>query len=68
MTAEIRTCPLRLTYDTQVRRGGEGEEVENRVWLAEVEVLRFTLKPWRPISDWLVDDAESAVRILRLYC
>jgi hypothetical protein len=67
VTAEIRSCPLRLTYDTHVRREGEGEEVQKDLWLVEVEVLRSTLKPWLLITDWPVEDAESAVRILRMY-
>ena len=67
VTAEIRACPLRLTYDTAVRREGEGEQVHKDLWLVEVKVLRSTMKPWLLITDWPVEDAESAVRILRMY-
>ncbi|MFN2217172.1 MAG: transposase, partial [Anaerolineae bacterium] len=67
VTAEIRSCPLRLTYDTHVRREGEGEEVQEILWLVEVEILRSTWKPWLLITDWPVEDAESAVRIFRMY-
>jgi hypothetical protein len=67
VTAEIRACPLRLTYDTHVRREGEGEEVQKILWLVEVEILRSTWKPWLLITDWPVEDAESAVRIFRMY-
>jgi hypothetical protein len=67
VTAKIRSCPLRLTYDTQVRREGQGEEVQKSIWLVEVDVLRSTLKPWLLITDWPVEDAESAVRIFRMY-
>jgi hypothetical protein len=67
VTAEIRACPLRLTYDTAVRREGEGEQVNKDLWLVEVKVLRSTMKPWLLITDWPVEDAESAVRILRMY-
>jgi len=67
VTAEIRSCPLRLTYDTHVRREGEGEEVQKGIWLVEVNILRSTLKPWLLITDWPVEDAESAVRIFRMY-
>jgi hypothetical protein len=67
VTAEIRTCPLRLTYDTAVRREAEGELVHRDIWLVEVEILRSTLKPWLLITDWPVEDAESAVRIFRMY-
>jgi hypothetical protein len=67
VTTEIRTCPLRLTYDTNVRREGEAEEVHKSIWLVEVEILRSTLKPWLLVTDWPVKDAETAVRIFRMY-
>lgn len=67
VTAEIRTCPLRLTYDTAVRREGQGEEVHKDIWLVEVEILGSSLKPWLLITDWPVEDAESAVRIFGMY-
>lgn len=67
VTAKIRSCPLRLTYDTHVRREGKGEEVQKIVWLVEVEVPRASWKPWLLITDWPVEDAESAVRIFRMY-
>lgn len=67
VTAEIRSCPLRLIYDTAVRREGEGEVAHKDLWLVEVKILRSTLKPWLLITDWPVEDAESAVRIFRMY-
>jgi hypothetical protein len=67
VTVEIRSCPLRLTYDTAVRREGEGERVHKDLWLVEVTVLGSTMKPWLLITDWPVEDAESAVRIFRMY-
>jgi hypothetical protein len=67
VTVEIRSCRLRLTYDTAVRREGEGELVRKDLWLVEVKVLRSTLKSWLLITDWPVEDAESAVRIFRMY-
>jgi hypothetical protein len=67
VTAEIRSCPLRLSYDTAVRREGQGELVHKDLWLVEVQVLRSTLKPWLLITDWPVEDAGSAVQILRMY-
>ena len=67
VTVEIRSCPLRLSYNTQVRREGVREEVQKDIWLVEVEVPRSSLKPWLLVTDWPVEDAESAVRILRMY-
>ena len=65
--AEIRACPLRLTYQTNVRREGSGEEVQKVVWLVEVRLPGTHLKPWLLLTDWPVTDAESAVRIFRMY-
>ncbi len=67
VTTAIQSCPLRLTYDTAVRREGEGKEVCQDLWLVEVEILRSTLAPWLLITDWPVEDAASAVRIFRMY-
>jgi hypothetical protein len=67
VTVEIRSCPLRLSYNTHVRREGAGEQAQKDIWLVEVQVLGSTLKPWLLITDWPVQDAESAVRILRMY-
>jgi len=67
VTVDIRACPLRLTYNTGVRRESGGEEAEKQLWLVEVEVLNATMKPWLLITDWPVTDAESAVRIFRMY-
>ena len=67
VTAQIRSCPLHLTYDSAVRRQGEAGQVPKDLWLVEVEVLRSSLKPWLLITDWPVGDAESAVRVLRMY-
>lgn len=67
VTAEIRACRLRLSYDTHVRRQGVGEEVQKELWLVEVAILHSTLEPWLLITDWPVEDAQSAVRIFRMY-
>jgi len=67
VTVDVRACPLRLTYDTGVRRESEGQQAEKQLWLVEVEVLNSTLEPWLLITDWPVTDAENAVRIFRMY-
>jgi hypothetical protein len=67
VTAEIGSCPLRLTYDANVRREGEEEKVHKEIWLVEVRVPRSTWKPWLLMTDWPVENAESAVRIFRMY-
>ena len=67
VVVEIRACPIRLTYQTNVRREGPGEEVDKDLWLVEVQVPRTKLKPWLLLTDWPVTDALSAVRIFRMY-
>lgn len=64
---KIRACPIRLTYQTNVRREGPGEKVDKDLWLVEVRVPRTKLKPWLLLTDWPVTDAQSAVRIFRMY-
>jgi hypothetical protein len=67
IVAEIRACPIRLTYQTNVRREGPGERVQRVVWLVEVRLPGTRLKPWLLLTDWPVTDAHSAVRIFQMY-
>jgi hypothetical protein len=67
VTAEVRACPVRLTYETNVRREGPGEELCKPLWLVEVQLLRSSLKPWLLITDRPVTDAASAVQVFRMY-
>lgn len=67
VTAELRACPVRLTYDTNVRREGAAEPAQKDLWLVEVRLLGTKLEPWRLITDWPVTDADSALRIFRMY-
>jgi hypothetical protein len=64
---EIRACSIRLTYQTNVRREGPGHKVRKVVWLVEVRLLGTNLKPWLLLTDWPVTDADSALRIFRMY-
>jgi hypothetical protein len=67
VTAEIRACPVRLTYDSNVRRDGAAELRQKDLWLVEVRLLGTQLEPWLLITDWPVTDAERALRIFRMY-
>ena len=67
VTAEVRAGAVRLTYETNVRREGAGETVQKMAWLVEVRLLKTQLEPWLLLTDWPVTDAESAVRIFRMY-
>jgi hypothetical protein len=67
VTAEIRACPVRLTYESNVRREGPGETLQKELWLVVVIVPRTNLKPWLLLTDWPVLDEQNAVRIFRMY-
>ncbi|RLA76832.1 MAG: hypothetical protein DRG33_07505, partial [Deltaproteobacteria bacterium] len=64
---EVWACPVRLSYQTNVRREGPGERVQKELWLVEVRIPGTKLEPWLLITDWPVTDAKSAVRIFRMY-
>jgi hypothetical protein len=64
---EIRACPIRLTYETNVRREGPGKTLQKALWLVQVRLPATKLKPWLLITDWPVTDAHSAVRIFQMY-
>ena len=63
----LLACPLRVTYQTNVRRKGPGRQVTRDVWLVEVRVLGVDWEPWLLLTDWPVEDAQSAVRIFTMY-
>lgn len=65
--AQIRAGSFQLTYLTNVRREGPGETVHKVLWLVEVYVPNTSLEPWLLVTDWPVTDADSAVRIFRMY-
>ena len=63
----LLACPLRVTSQTNVRRQGQGRQVTHDVWLVEVRVLGVDWEPWLLLTDWPVQDAQSAVRIFTMY-
>ncbi len=67
VTAEIRSRPIRVRYERQVRREGPTEEVAKDLWLVEVRLLGTKLEPWLLLTDHPVTDSESALRIFRMY-
>jgi len=65
----LSSCPVRLTYHSNVRRLGEGEGVEltKQLWLVQVVVLDSHMEPWYLLTDWPVDSARQASRIFQMY-
>jgi len=64
---ELAACPLRVSYWTNVRSLGQGQQVTREVWLVEVRVLGVDWEPWLLLTDWPVQDAQSALRIFSMY-
>ena len=67
VTAEIRACPIRLTYASNVRRTGAGQPITRLVWLVEIRLLDTTLDPWLLLTDWEIATEAQALRIFQMY-
>ena len=67
VTAEIWACPVRLTYETNVRREGPGVTQQKELWLVEVRLLGTKLEPWLLLTDWPVTDEASALHVFCMY-
>jgi hypothetical protein len=64
---EIAACPIRLSYATNVRRKGQGQKVSKTLWLVKATMVGTTQAPWWLLTDWPVQDEQSAVRIFPMY-
>lgn len=60
---ELMACSVRLTYSTGVRRPGKGKWVTKQVWLVQATILGTDCQPWLLLTDWPVQDEQSAMRI-----
>jgi hypothetical protein len=67
VTAEIRSRPIRVRYERQVRREGRQERLTKAMWLVEVRLLGAHMEPWLLLTDHPVTDSDSALRIFRMY-
>lgn len=63
----IAACPIRLTYESNVRRPGPGTTITRQVWLVEVRLGDTNLEPWLLLTDWEVTTEQHAVRIFQMY-
>jgi Transposase DDE domain len=64
---EVAACPLRVSYETGVRRKLVGKRVTREVWLGEVHILGTDQEPWLLLTDWPVTDEQSAARVFTMY-
>src|SRR5205814_7112296 len=67
VTAEIRACPIRLTYASNVRRKGDGELLTRIVWLVEIRLVDTKLDPWLLLTDLEVVTEAQGLRIFQMY-
>ena len=67
VTAELRACPIRLTYASNLRRTGDGELITRIVWLVEIRLLDTKLDPWLLVTDWEIATEVQALRIFQMY-
>jgi hypothetical protein len=66
-TIDIYACPIRLTYESNVRRPGPGTTITRQVWLVEVRLGDTMLEPWLLLTDWEVTTEQQAVRLFQMY-
>lgn len=67
VTAHVSACPMRVTYQVDIRRKADGAILQKTAWLVRVDLDDVSWEPWYLISDLPVTDAESAAKIFRIY-
>ena len=67
VTARVSACPIRVTYQVDVRTKKDGAQRQKPVWLIRVVLDDVAWEPWYLISDLPVIDAESATKVFRIY-
>jgi len=67
ITAEVSACPLRVSYQVDVRTKADGAQRQKTVWLVRVALEDVPWEPWYLITDIPVTDAESAKKVFRIY-
>jgi Transposase DDE domain len=67
VTVQFRACPLRLSYESNVRRLGAGEVRQQALWLVEMKVPDSFLEPLLVVTDWPVETEAQAKRIWVMY-
>ena len=67
VTVTLRACPIKVTYDSNVRRLGSGTSVTQPVWLVEVRLENTGMEPWLLLTDEPVATAQQAIRVFGMY-
>lgn len=64
---DLSSCPIRLSYQSNVRRVGEGQQLTKSMWLMRVAVRDSRMEPWYLLTDWPVNTPSQAARIFQMY-
>jgi hypothetical protein len=67
VTAAISACPIRVRYQVDVRTRKDGPIRVKSVWLVMVRLENVDKEPWLLLTDWPIEDEESALRVFRMY-
>jgi hypothetical protein len=67
VTSRVSACPMRVSYQVDVRTKTDGAQRQKTVWLVRVVLDDVNWKPWYLITDLPVTDAESATKVFRIY-
>jgi hypothetical protein len=67
VTACVSACPIRVTYQVDVRTKPKGARRSIAVWLVRVVLDDVNWEPWYLITDIPVTDADSATKVFRIY-
>ncbi|MBF6614291.1 MAG: transposase [Chloroflexi bacterium] len=71
VTVQLSSCPIRVSYEPDVRRvgprKGEDEKVTQAMWLLKVEVLDSRMESWYLLIDWTCNTSAQAARLFQMY-
>ncbi|MEP6775080.1 MAG: transposase [Chloroflexota bacterium] len=71
VSVQLSSCPIQVSYEPDVRRGGpgkgEGAKVTQAMWLLKVEILDSHMEPWYLLTDWPTNTPAQAARIFQMY-
>ncbi len=67
VTAVILACPIRVTYQVDVRTRKDGAIRQKLVWLVVVRLENVNWEPWLLLTDWPVENDQGAVRVFQAY-
>jgi hypothetical protein len=65
--AHLSACHVRVPYQVDVRTRKDGAIRHKEAWIVRVELEGVDCEPWYLITDIPVVDAESAIKVFRIY-